>query len=63
MNITINARQLKQALEFIAPDDTDEQLDTEVSIEYIGNEALVDKVGFYAIITEYPEEGSIYLGE
>lgn len=61
-SITLTASQLKEAFDFIAPDDEVGQLETEITIEYFGNEELVDKVGYYAYATEYPEEGSIYLG-
>ena len=64
--VVLNGYQLKEALEFLAPDDTDEQLEEEVCIalrdkgqDIDGHEA---PRGIYCWLDEYPEEGSILLG-
>lgn len=57
--VTLNGYQLKEALEFIAPDGEAEQLEADVTIEW-GDDGHAGK-GYYASITEYPDEGSILL--
>jgi hypothetical protein len=63
--VVLSGYQLKEALEFLAPDDTDEQLEQEVCIalrdkglDMDGHEA---PRGTYCWLDEYPEEGSILL--
>jgi len=62
--ITLNGFQLRDALEFLAPDGTDEQLEQEVSIQWgpqRTHDEGTDPEGFYCWLTEYPDEGSIPL--
>lgn len=68
--MTLNGYQLKDALGFIAPDDTAEQLEMDVSIAILpSDKAPLDDdnkrmpAGVYAWITDYPEEGCIPLLE
>lgn len=69
MSITLSAKQVKNLLEFGAPDhETEtEQLETEVTIfELKEPQKCIDTgddmpAGIYAYLTEYPEEGSVYL--
>jgi len=58
--ITLTAKQLKSALEFVAPDGTEDQLKQEVSIGWISRKE--SNIGYYAWLTEEPGEGSIFLG-
>jgi hypothetical protein len=66
---TLNARQLRSALDFIAPDfDNDEdQRDVEISMQIMPYRmSLEDEpmpAGLYAWCTDYPEEGCILLLE
>jgi len=59
-SILINGHQLREALSFLAPDDTDEQLDQEVIISTGGAECHSGS-GLYCWLDEYPEEGAIKL--
>lgn len=60
----VNGFQLRDALEFIAPDGTDEQLETEAVIQWgpqrVHDEGT-DPEGYYCWFADYPEEGSIPL--
>ena len=71
LEITLNAAQLRHALEFIAPDfdrDTD-QHESEVTIGWREAGAVVDDdgkpepAGYVAWLSDYPEEGCIPLLE
>jgi len=61
---TISGYQLREALEFLAPDGIDEQLEQEVCIQH-GPERThdegTDPAGLYCWLEEYPEEGAIAL--
>lgn len=57
--ITLTGGQLKQALEFLAPDGTPEQLLSDVTIDWIQDGH--SGPGYYAHLTEEPGEGSIIL--
>lgn len=59
-SILINGHQLREALSFLAPDNTDEQLDQEVIISTGGTESHSGP-GLYCWAHEYPEEGAIKL--
>ena len=61
MSITLTGAQICILNDFVAPDGTTEQWQCEVTIEEVkGIEHVTD--GLWAYITEYPEEGRIYLG-
>lgn len=70
-SVTLNCNQLKQALEFGAPDlfsetkgqyaDLEFQLETEMSIEHMKDGHSGD--GYYCWYTDLPEEGSVILNE
>jgi hypothetical protein len=66
---TLNARQLRSALDFIAPDfDADEdQRDAEISMQMMPDRMPLEDepmpAGLYAWCTDYPEEGCIPLLE
>lgn len=59
-SILINGHQLREALSFLAPDNTEEQLDQEVIISTGGAECHSGP-GLYCWLDEYPEEGAIKL--
>lgn len=61
MGITLSGHQLKALLDFCNPDGENDkdQLDTEVSIEYVKDGH--SGTGYYFYITDYPEEGSLIL--
>jgi len=58
---TLSGNALKQMLEYIAPDDTAEQLESEITLvekdEFVSTDGEPMKVGYYICMTEYPEEG------
>lgn len=54
--IIINGYQLREAMEFLAPDNLPEQLDGELYLLYGGTE-FEDGPGLFAYHAEYPEEG------
>jgi len=62
----LNGFQLRAALDFIAPDGDDEQLESEVCIQH-GPERTHDEgteaAGMYCWLSDYPEEGSIRLDD
>lgn len=64
--VQLNGYQLRDALEFSAPDGTADQLQTEVCIQY-GPARTDDEgsepAGMFCWYSEYPEEGSIRLSE
>ncbi len=60
-SVTLNGYQLRNALEFCAPDNDADQLESEVSIQW--GDAGHSGAGYYACCTEYPEEGSILLDD
>lgn len=60
--MVLTGQQVKDLLEFVAPDGDADQLETEVTIGFFGAEAHSGP-GLYAWITEYPEEGAIALFE
>ena len=59
-SIIINGHQLREAMEFLAPDNTDEQLGQEVVISLGGTE-FHSGPGLYCWAHEYPEEGAVKL--
>lgn len=64
--LRLNGFQLMDALTFIAPDFTDEQLETEAVIQFgpaREDEEGSEPAGMFCWYAEYPEEGSIRLGE
>ncbi|AQZ81552.1 MULTISPECIES: hypothetical protein [Acinetobacter calcoaceticus/baumannii complex] len=63
MSITLSGLQLKSLLEFAAPDaeSEPEQLETELSIAFL--EDGHSGKGYYFWITEYPEEGCMFLND
>ncbi|HCF1959547.1 hypothetical protein [Pseudomonas aeruginosa] len=62
-SLLINGYQLRAALDFIAPDGTAEQLESEACIEWRQQDADFLEAGLYAFCAEYPEEGSVLLDE
>lgn len=58
-SVTLNGYQLKAALALIAPDSDPDQLESEVSIQW--GDAGHSGGGYYACMSEYPEEGSVLL--
>jgi len=72
MITTLTGKQLRELVEFVCPDGDEDQLETEISIQYIekepykqmikNEENIEFKPGYYAWLSDYPEEGSIYLG-
>ena len=64
--ITLNAIQLREAIEFVNPDVNDlDQLESEVTIverdAFTDSEGEFNPAGLYCHLTEYPEEGCIHL--
>ncbi|MGU2291308.1 hypothetical protein ACSEQ4_20545 [Pseudomonas aeruginosa] len=62
-SLLINGYQLRAALEFIAPDGTAKQLESEARIEWRQQDADFLEAGLYAWCAEYPEEGCVLLDE
>ncbi|KSQ40158.1 hypothetical protein APB26_02515 [Pseudomonas aeruginosa] len=62
-SLLINGYQLRAALEFIAPDGTANQLESEARIEWRQQDADFLEAGLYAWCAEYPEEGCVLLDE
>ncbi|WP_196331811.1 hypothetical protein [Pseudomonas aeruginosa] len=62
-SLLINGYQLRAALDFIAPDGTAEQLESEACIEWRQQNADFLEAGLYAFCAEYPEEGGVLLDE
>ncbi|HBO4544736.1 TPA: hypothetical protein L4U59_000474 [Pseudomonas aeruginosa] len=62
-SLLINGYQLRAALEFIAPDGTAKQLESEARIEWRQQDADFLEAGLYAFCAEYPEEGGVLLDE
>ncbi|HFH4186274.1 TPA: hypothetical protein ACGJ4G_002277 [Pseudomonas aeruginosa] len=62
-SLLINGYQLRAALEFIAPDGTAEQLESEARIEWRQQDADFLEAGLYAWSAEYPEEGRVLLDD
>jgi hypothetical protein len=63
-SIILTGKQIKDLVEFCCPDDGDEdQLESEIVIQYFPNSFKKFKAGTYAWFAEYPEEGSINLDE
>ncbi|MBF3168115.1 hypothetical protein V3394_27695 [Pseudomonas aeruginosa] len=62
-SLLINGYQLRAALDFIAPDSTAEQLESEACIEWRQQDADFLEAGLYAFCAEYPEEGGVLLDE
>lgn len=64
--ITISGYQLRDALQFLAPDGSQDQLEARVTIQW-GPERThdegTDPAGLFCWMTDYPEEGSIPLLE
>lgn len=65
--VTLNGYQLKEALEFLAPDGDADQLESSLRIEWGPKRISTDgdemEAGMYAWLDEYPEEGCIQLDE
>ena len=64
--ISLNGFQLRAALEFAAPDGDDEQLESEVTIQYgpaRTDDDGTEAAGMFCWISDYPEEGSIRLDD
>ena len=65
----INGKQLRAAVEFIAPDGDEDQLETEAEFFLMANDLICPETGetrpagLYMSLAEYPEEGSIHLEE
>ncbi|MDX7901839.1 hypothetical protein SJZ78_03060 [Acinetobacter baumannii] len=61
MSITLNGHQLKSLLEFVNPDGENDldQLETELTIKFF--EDGHSGKGYYFLMTEYPEEGCMFL--
>lgn len=63
--ITLTGQQIKNLLEFVAPDDTPDQLETEVCIQWcpdrVSEEGEPMPAGYYMWFYEYPEEGCYLL--
>lgn len=55
-SLTLNGHQLREALGFLAPDGSEEQLDQELVL-YTGSDTFESKPIVYAYYNEYPEEG------
>jgi len=55
-SLTLNGHQLREALGFLAPDGSEEQLDQELVL-YTGEDTFESKPIVYAYYNEYPEEG------
>ncbi len=62
-SLLINGYQLRAALDFIAPDGTAGQLESEACIEWRQQDADFLEAGLYAFCAEYPEEGGVLLDE
>ncbi len=62
-SLLINGYQLRAALEFIAPDGTAKQLESEARIEWRQQDADFLEAGLYAWCAEYPEEGCVLLDD
>ena len=64
--ISLNGFQLRAALEFAAPDGDDEQLESEVTIQYgpaRTDDDGAEAAGMFCWISDYPGEGSIRLDD
>lgn len=64
--IRLNGHQLLAALDFIAPDRTDDQLETDACIQYgpaRTDDGETEGPGYFCWYSEYPEEGSLFLDE
>ncbi|OZI30826.1 hypothetical protein CAL29_22885 [Bordetella genomosp. 10] len=64
--LTLNGHQLWDALEFLAPDRTDEQLEQAVCIHpgpARTADGFTEAAGLYCWLADYPEEGSIRLDD
>ena len=64
--LSVTARQLRKALEFVAPDGTDEQLDQEVLLQRFTAGINKDGQAFPGglhVWTDEPDGGSILLSE
>lgn len=59
-SVTLSCAMLREALEFIAPDDAPDQLSADVTIEW--SDAGHSGAGYYCYDAEYPDEGSLLLG-
>lgn len=62
-SLLINGYQLRAALEFIAPDGTAKQLESEARIEWRQQDADFLEAGLYAWCAEYPEECCVLLDD
>jgi hypothetical protein len=59
--VTLSGKALKEILSYIAPDDTEEQLESEVTLvekdAFISTDSEEMPAGLYVCLAEYPEEG------
>lgn len=59
-SVTLTGEMLKDALDFVAPDATDDQRSEEVVIQW--SDAGHSGPGYYCHLVEYPDEGAVLLG-
>ena len=62
VSVTLNGHAIKDLVSFVCPDEGDtDQLETEVTIDWMPERKSTDgdqlSAGYYAFLTEYPEEG------
>lgn len=59
--VTVSGNALKEMLSYIAPDDTEDQLEAEITLvekdAFISTDSEEMPAGLYVCLTEYPEEG------
>lgn len=63
LGVIINGHQLRNALEFLAPDNSPEQLSEDLVIELHAKDEDFPEAGLYAYHSECPEEGAIFLDD
>ncbi|MBD9675572.1 hypothetical protein IB274_02615 [Pseudomonas sp. PDM18] len=63
LGVIINGHQLRNALEFLAPDNSAEQLGENLVIELHAKDDDFPVAGLYAYHSECPEEGAIFLDD
>ena len=63
LGVIINGHQLRNALEFLAPDNSPEQLSEDLVIELHAKDDDFPEAGLYAYHSECPEEGAIFLDD
>lgn len=61
--VTLNAKQIRDLLNYVNPDgpEYEDQMETDVSIDWMESRTSEEgepmSAGYYAWLTEYPEEG------